>query len=288
MNTLSWERLFAIGKRFATHLTLGSRPPFLRAKTKYFLGLFPENVQLNRVATGFRFTEGPVWYPKEKCLLFSDIPANTIFKLSGTGGVSVFRNPSGHSNGLTIDEAGRLIACEHGNRRVTRTDLNGTVTVLADRYDGLRLNSPNDVVVKSDGSVYFTDPFYGKVKGIKPHQQDLPIQGVYKIFPHSQKIEVVVSDFDKPNGLAFSPDEHTLYIDDSSTRRHIRAFDVLPNGYVTNGRIFHDMRNEVKGNPDGMKVDRKGHLYCTGPGGIWVFVSTGPTPGHHCGAGETG
>jgi gluconolactonase len=275
MNSFSLTRLFKIGKKLANNLTSGGRPPFLRAKTTHFLDLFPEKVQLARVATGFRFTEGPVWVSPGHYLLFSDIPASTIFKLSPDGHVSVFRKPSGHANGLTIDQAGRLVACEHGNRRVTRTDSNGVETVLADTFKGKKLNSPNDVVVKTDGSIYFTDPPYG----IKPHQQEQTIQGVYKISPHSHEIVVVASDFEKPNGLAFSPDEKTLYIDDSSTRRHIRVFDVLSNGSLTNGRVFLTMNSQEKGNPDGMKVDLKGNLYCTGPGGVWVLNPQG----HHLG-----
>jgi len=275
MNFILLARLAKIGKKLANNLTPRGSPLFLRAKTNPFPSLFPEKVRLVRVATGFRFTEGPVWDSKEKYLLFSDIPASTIFKVSTDGHVSIFRKPSGHSNGLTFDQAGRLIACEHGNRRVTRTEPSGVVTVLADTFRGKQLNSPNDVIVKSDGTIYFTDPFYKKVDGIKPHQQEQTIQGVYKISPHSHEIVVVASDFEKPNGLAFSPDEKTLYIDDSSTRRHIRVFDVLPNGNVANGRVFHDMDNEEKGNPDGMKVDREGNLYCTGPGGVWVLNSQG-------------
>jgi len=271
MNFFSLPGLFEIGKKLAKNLSPGGILPFLRAKTNHFPALFPEKVRLVRVASGLRFTEGPVWFAAGNYLLFSDIPASTIFKVSIDGHVSVFRKPSGHSNGLTIDQAGRLIVCEHGNRRVTRTEPGGVVTVLADTFRGNRLNSPNDVVVKKDGSIYFTDPPYG----IKPGQQEQPIQGVYKISSQSHEIVVVADDFEKPNGLAFSPDEKTLYIDDSSARRHIRAFDVLPNGSINNGRIFHDMSNEEKGNPDGMKADRNGNLFCTGPGGVWVFHPEG-------------
>lgn len=275
MNSFSLTRLFEIGKNLAYNLTSAGRPLFLRPNTRHFRALFPEKVQLTRVATGFGFTEGPVWVSSGRYLLFSDIPASTIYKLSADGHVSVFRKPSGHSNGLTFDGAGRLIACEHGNRRVTRTEQSGPVTVLADTFQGKKFNGPNDVVVKSDGTIYFTDPFYKNVRGVKPHQQEQPIQGVYKLAPHSTEIVVVAGDFDKPNGLAFSPDEKTLYVDDSSLRCHIRAFEVLANGTLTNGRVFHDMNNQEKGNPDGMKVDRKGNIYCTGPGGVWVFHSSG-------------
>jgi len=271
MNFPSPTSLFEFVRELANTLISSGRSQHLRAKTSNFPSLFPEKAQLICVATGFRFTEGPVWFSTENYLLFSDIPANTIFKLSADGQVSVFRKPSGHSNGLTIDQAGRLVACEHGNRRVTRTEPNGFLTVLADSFKGKKLNSPNDVVVKKDGTIYFTDPPYG----IKTSQQEQQIQGVYRLAPKSAEIVVVASDFEKPNGLAFSPDEKTLYIDDSSTRRHIRVFDVLPNGHITNGRVLHDMSKEEKGNPDGMKVDRNGNLFCTGPGGVWVFHPNG-------------
>ncbi len=263
--------LFEFGKKFANTLISSGRPKHLLAKASNFPSLFPEKVRLIRVATGFRFTEGPIWFSTGNYLLVSDIPANTIFKILDDGHVSIFRRPSGHSNGLTIDRAGRLVACEHGNRRVTRTEPNGFLTVMANSFMGKKLNSPNDVVVKSDGSIYFTDPPYG----IKPGQQEQPTQGVYRIATNSTDIAVVASDFETPNGLAFSPDEKTLYIDDSSTRRHIRAFDVLPNGSLTNGRVFHDMNSQEKGNPDGMKVDQKGNIFCTGPGGVWVLNPQG-------------
>lgn len=271
MKSMSFIPFIKFGKRFVKALLPGFSPSFLRANTSQFSALFPEKVRLVRVASGFRFTEGPVWHHPAKHLLFSDIPASTIYQLSPDGHCSAFRNPSGHSNGLTFDLEGRLIACELGNRRVTRTELNGDVTVLADAFEGRRFNGPNDVVVRKDGSIYFTDPFYKKVSGVTPFEQEQPFQGVYKISPGSREILPLVSDFDKPNGLAFSPDETLLYIDDSSSRRHIRVFHVLPDGHLTNGRVFHDMRTQEKGNPDGMKLDREGNLYCTGPGGVWVL-----------------
>ena len=243
----------------------------LRAKSKKFLSLFPRNFQINRVATGFRFAEGPVWDSKGKFLLFSDIPSNTIFKLSANRRVTIFRNPSGNSNGLTLDREGRLLACEHGNRRLTRTEHDGSVRIIVDKFQGKKLNSPNDVVVKSDGSIYFTDPPYG----IKPHQQEQFFQGVYRLDPDRALLTLVADDFDKPNGLAFSPDESNLYVDDSSTRRHVRVFKVQPNGSLTHGRVFHDMKSQETGLPDGMKVDQMGHLYCTGPGGVWVLDAKG-------------
>lgn len=222
------------------------------------------------VATGFEFTEGPVWFEEDQSLLFSDIPASRILKLNRNGHVEVFRHPSGNSNGLTRDRKGRLVACEHSTRRVTRTEPGGGITVLADRYREKRFNSPNDVVIKSDGGIYFTDPPYG----VEKDRRELAFQGVYYLPPDGSGPVLVAEDFEMPNGLAFSPDEEKLYIDDS-TRRHIRVFDVEPDGGLSNGRIFKSMNSRKKGLPDGMKVDRLGNLYCAGAGGIWVFDPEG-------------
>ena len=242
----------------------------LKPSSATFRSLFPESVSLKRVATGFRFTEGPIWIVEEKRLLFSDIPANRIYELAADGSVMRFREPSGNSNGLTRDKQGRLIACEHGNRRVTRTEPDGTVKHLAERFRDNKLNTPNDVVVKSDGSVYFTDPSYG----IKPHEQEQPVEGVYRLSPDCKEISLVAEDLARPNGLAFSPDEKKLYIDDSK-RRHIRVFDVSDDGSLSGGSLFHDMNVSSPGVPDGMKVDVEGRVYCTGAGGVWVFDPEG-------------
>jgi sugar lactone lactonase YvrE len=231
-----------------------------------------ETTEMQEVASGFRFTEGPVWHPAGY-LLFSDIPASTIYRWTPGSPPQAWRSPSGNSNGLTFDRQGRLVACEHGNRRVSRTEADGTVVDLATHYQGKRLNSPNDVAVRSDGSVYFTDPPYG----IKPQQQELPFHGVYRLAPDG-KLELLVDDFDRPNGLAFSPDEKTLYIDDT-TRRQIRAFDVAPAGSLSNGRLFVQMESEMEGGPDGMKVDVEGNIYCTGPGAVWVYRPDGALVG---------
>jgi len=246
------------------------RAGMMKPKSKAFKRLFPKGTTLKRVSSGFHFLEGPVWCREEKCLLFSDIPENKIYKLTPDGRRTIFREPSGNSNGLTRDRQGCLIACEHGNRRVTRTDKGGSIIVIADLFEEKRLNSPNDVVVKSDGAVYFTDPPYG----ISPDKQEQPKQGVYRISPGGKEIALVVDDFEMPNGLAFSPDEKHLYIDDSSAR-HIRIFDVENDGSLINGRIFKDMNINKPGLPDGMKVDTAGHVFCTGPGGIWVIDPAG-------------
>jgi gluconolactonase len=235
-----------------------------------FRDIVPEDAKLEHIATGFSFTEGPVWCGNY--LLFSDIPKNRIVKykmLAEGPEVNTFRSPSGNSNGLTLDATKRLVACEHGTRRVTRTETDGTIKVLADSYQGHRLNSPNDVVVRSDGSTYFTDPPYGLKDG--KTWKELPFNGVYRI-TYGGEVELLVDDFDRPNGLAFSPDENTLYIDDTM-RKHIRAFDVNPDGGLSNGRIFADLKAEEPGAPDGMKVDCHGNVYCTGPGGIWIIDS---------------
>ena len=234
--------------------------------------IVPEKVTLEQVATGFGFTEGPVWY--KGYLLFSDIPRNRIvrWRMRSEGPeVTTFRSPSGNSNALTLDTSGRLITCEHSTRRVTRTEVDGSVSVLVERYEGRRLNSPNDVVVRSDGSIYFTDPPYG-LKDLNVWKE-LSFNGVYRLAPDG-KVVLLVDDFDRPNGLAFSPDESVLYINDTS-RVHIRAFDVSPDGNLSNGRVLIDMQSSETGAPDGMKVDIKGNIYCTGPGGLWVIDSNG-------------
>ena len=234
--------------------------------------IVPEKVSVEQIATGFEFTEGPVWCGDY--LLFSDIRRNRIIRLSMRSHgpeVTTFRSPSGNSNGLTLDKSGRLIACEHSTRRVTRTEVDGTVSVLAERYEGRRLNSPNDVVVRSDGNIYFTDPPYG-LKDLSVWKE-LSFNGVYRLAPDGELV-LLVDDFDRPNGLAFSPDESVLYIDDTS-RSHIRAFDVSMDGNLSNGHVFIDMQSPEEGGPDGMKVDQKGNIYSTGPGGLWVIDPSG-------------
>ena len=238
-------------------------------KSPRFRNLVPADAKIEKLAGGFHFTEGPVWH-KDGFLLFSDIPANAIVKWQPDGKGSTYREVSGNSNGLTFDREGRLIACEHGNRRVTREEKDGKIAVLASHYQGKRLNSPNDVVVKSDGSIYFTDPPYG----VEPKDRELDFQGVFRLSPDG-KLTLLADEFDRPNGLAFSPDEKVLYIADSSARMHVRAFDVKPDGTLAKGRFFAEMKTGEPGAPDGMKVDSKGNLWTTGPGGVWVFDKTG-------------
>jgi gluconolactonase len=212
--------------------------------------------------------EGPVWWKEGHYLLFSDIHHNRRMKYVPGQGVSVVQEPTNRANGLTRDLQGRLVACEHETRRVTRQELDGSLTVIANSFQGRRLNRPNDVVVKSDGCYYFTDPN----AGIVPEQWDLTFAGVYRVTPDLGTMSLLVDNFVQPNGLAFSPDEKVLYINDSR-RRHIRAFDLLPNGMLAKqtDRIFADLQGDEPGVPDGMKVDVEGNVYCGGAGGIWIM-----------------
>jgi sugar lactone lactonase YvrE len=231
--------------------------------------ILDDNAQVEKIAGDFQFTEGPLWHPKG-FLLFSDIPGNTIYQWTPNKKPEIFRRPSGNANGNTLDREGRLLTAEHSNRRVSRTEKDGSIVTLASQYEGKRLNSPNDLVVKSDGSIYFTDPPYG----IKSEQEELGFYGVYRLAPDG-KLTLLVKDFVRPNGIAFSPDEKKLYVNDSE-KGHIRVFDVKPDGILENGQLFAELKDPSKqGVPDGMKVDQEGNVYSTGPGGIWVFSPSG-------------
>ncbi len=228
-----------------------------------------------RVGSNFEFTEGPVWMP-DGFLVFSDIRANRICKWLPDGSVTTWRQPSGNANGLTLDHQNRLLVCEQGNRIVSRIEPDGTRTLLAERYEEKLLNSPNDIVCRSDGTIYFTDPPYGIIPGESSSYDKLQEQscnGIYRILPDGS-VHRVVDDFDRPNGLAFSPDESILYINDTP-RRHVRALDVQADGSLTNSRVIADMDHPQPGSPDGMKVDQQGNLYVTGANGIWVFAPGG-------------
>ncbi|HEX9871298.1 MAG TPA: SMP-30/gluconolactonase/LRE family protein [Candidatus Tectomicrobia bacterium] len=216
--------------------------------------------------------EGPLWWKEGHYLLFSDIHHNRRMKYVPGQGVSVFQEPTNRANGLTRDLKGRLVACEHETRRVTRQELDGSLTVIANSFHGRRLNRPNDVVVKSDGCYYFTDPN----AGIVPEQWDLTFAGVYRLTPDLGTMSLLIDNFVQPNGLAFSPDESVLYINDSR-RRHIRAFDLQPTGMLAKqtDRIFADLSGDEPGVPDGMKVDVEGNVYCGGAGGIWIMDPQG-------------
>ena len=217
--------------------------------------------------------EGPLWWKEGGYLLFSDIHNDRRMKWAPGEGVTLFRQPNDYANGLTRDLQGRLIACEHGTRRVTRLEPDGSITLVANNYQGTSLNRPNDVVVKSDGSIYFTDPW--TLPRIAA-QFDLDFAGVYRVSPDLGTLTLLVGDFVIPNGLAFSPDEKVLYINDSR-RAHIRAFDVQDNGALAlvSDRVFCELKGDRPGVPDGMKVDVEGNMYCGGSGGIWVMDPSG-------------
>jgi len=235
---------------------------------------------VERLWTGARWTEGPVYFPAGRYTLFSDIPNDRIMRYDETdGSVSVFRSPCGYTNGHTVDRQGRLVSCEHGGRRVSRTEHDGRITVIADSYNGKRLNSPNDVVVKSDGSIWFTDPPYGILSDYEGHKAE-PENGfnVYRVNSQSGAISVAVDDFIRPNGIAFSPDEKRLYIVDSAGGRtrgepkHIRVFDVGENGKLTGGKEFADC---TAGRFDGMRFDTEGRLWAATDDGVHCLASDG-------------
>ena len=217
--------------------------------------------------------EGPLWWQEAGYLLFSDIHNNRRMKYEPGKGVSLFLEPTNRANGLTRDLQGRLIACEHDTRRVTRLEQDGSLTVIANSFQGRRLNRPNDVVVKSDGCIYFTDPWTSPAA---PEQWDLTFAGVYRVTPDLGTLSLLADDFVLPNGLAFSPDETVLYINDTR-RGHIRAFELLPSGMLAKhtDRVFADLRGNEPGVPDGMKVDVEGNVYCGGAGGLWIMDPNG-------------
>jgi gluconolactonase len=261
----------------------------LETKHPGFDDLIAADVMIERVAGGLGFTEGPVW--RGGALLFSDIPNKRIARWRRLPeGPELTTFTTGHSNGLTLDGQGRLLAAEHGGRCVSRIADNGSRTVLADKFDGKRLNSPNDIIVKSDGTIYFTDPPYALQEappgGTRPEGwytraipgKELTIHGVYRLTADGT-LHLVADDFALPNGLAFSPDESILYVADSA-HKHIRAFDVASDGSLKNSRILVDMTSKDPGVPDGMKLDVNGNIFSTGPGGIWVCRPDGTVLGH--------
>ena len=253
--------------------------PFFEVLDDRFATFVLFNAPVKRLATGFDWVEGPVWFGDADCLYFSDIPNDRILRWSPQTGISTYRQPANFTNGHTRDREGRLVSCEHGGRRVTRTEHDGTITVLADGYDGKRLNSPNDVVVKSDGSIWFTDPHYGIMTSYEGHraEPELPLQ-VYRIDPKTGEITAVVTDMNAPNGLCFSPDESLLYVADTGRiftddPQGIRVYDVDAGGKtVSNGRHFHTID---PGAADGMRVDTDGNLWSSAADGVHCIAPDG-------------
>jgi gluconolactonase len=253
--------------------------------------IIASGTKIEKLADGFGFTEGPVWVPGgeglDGYLLFSDPNNNTIYRWSNDGQVSVFRSHSGYggvdigeygqpgSNGLALDPQGRLTIAEHGNRRVTRLETNGQITVLADRFEGKRLNSPNDLVYRSDGALFFTDPPFGLPKFHDDPRRELPHTGVYALI--DGKLKLVSTDLAGPNGIAFSPDEKFLYVSNWDVRRKIiKRYEVAADGMLFNGSVFADLTSQPGEEAlDGLKLDRAGNVFVSGPGGVWIFASSG-------------
>jgi gluconolactonase len=240
--------------------------------------LIDENASVEQVATGFTFTEGPIWMP-DGSLHFSDMPADKRRRWHPDEGVTILRDPSNKCNGMTLDNDGNLIVCEHVTSSVVRERPDGTRETVATHWQGKELNSPNDVIVARDGSILFTDPTYGRMPGFGlERDQELDFQGVYRVAPGGGEPELLVDDFAQPNGLCFSPDESLLYINDTD-RAHIRVFDVGPSHSLSNGRVVADRigTGDLASGElvDGMKLDERGNIYVTGPKGVWIFSPAG-------------
>jgi gluconolactonase len=264
-----------------------------------FFELVPATSALEKLASGFDWSEGPVWIKEGGYVVFSDVPSNTVYRWKQGEGIHVYLKPSGYtgevprggepgSNGLTVDSKGQLVLCEHGDRRVGRIDRGGKHVTLADQYDGRRFNSPNDLVYRTNGDLYFTDPPYGLEKNVDDPAKELPFQGVYRVRPDGN-VTLLTSQITRPNGIAFSPDEKTLYVAVSDSNKPvIMSYDVLPDGTIENGRVFFDTKPLVSPNnpgvPDGLKVDHKGNLFVTGPGGVLIVTPKG----QHLGTIRTG
>ena len=252
--------------------------------------LIEPGAKIEVLATGLEWSEGPVWDRKNGWLLFSDIPRNSVMKWTEASGLELFMKPAGYtgvapygaepgSNGLTFDAQGRLYLAEHGDRRISRMDPDGGKVTLADRYQGKRLNSPNDLVIKSNGDVYFTDPIYGLPDREKDPRRELDFCGVYRWSAKDGSVTLLTSELERPNGIAFAPGEKTLYVAQSHAPRAIwMAYPVKEDGTLGAGRVFADvtaMMGKSPGSPDGMKVDRDGNLWATGPGGVHIYSPDG-------------
>ena len=291
---------FAVLVALAVVAAIGQPSPGAEATTQAAIGqieradprfdaLIPRDAVLEKLADGFEWSEGPVWVPDGAYLLFSDIPNNAVMKWKEGEGIRVFLKPSGYtgtpsrggepgSNGLVLDPVGRLVLCQHGDRRLVRVEKDGRWTTLADRYKGKRLNSPNDAVFKSNGDLYFTDPPYGLQGKDRETLGELGFCGVYRLGTDN-RLTLLTDRMTRPNGIAFSPDEKTLYVANSDPKRAVwMAFAVTDDGLLGDGRVLHDVTKWVgkrEGLPDGMTVDRSGNLFATGPGGVNVFAPDG-------------
>ena len=246
-----------------------------------FKAILQSDSELTRLASPAVWAEGPVWLPDEDAVVFSDVKANRMYRWSRSGDVSVFRTYSNFSNDNTLDREGRIVSCEHGRRCISRTEKDGCVHIVADRYDGKRLNSPNDVIVKSDGSIWFSDPPYGIIGDAEGFKSESQVIGcyVYRIDPVSNEVTAVAIDIQRPNGLAFSPDESVLYVADMSIvefptqgRRHLMAYDVIDGKRLANQRVLAEIKPGI---PDGFRVDSEGRIFCSCEDGILVLDKNG-------------
>jgi gluconolactonase len=258
--------------------------------------LIKKDAKVEVIAEGFQFTEGPFWVEKENMLLVSDIPANTIYKWTEAKGKEVYLKPAGYtdstkrggfmgSNGLILSNDGKLLLCQHGDRRIAKMDapLNSPqpkFITVADKYDGKKINSPNDLFLTKDGDLYFTDPSYGFEKGARDPKKETPYQGVYKV-DKAGKITLLLDSIEQPNGIGILPDGKTLLVSNSDFRKkRWYAYEIASNGSLTNGRIFYDASSErVPGGCDGFKIDKNGNIFAAGPGGIWIFTKAGKVLG---------
>ena len=244
------------------------------SNTNQFHELVPHSAKVELLGTGFTFTEGPVWNHSGKFLLFSDMPGDVRRRWDAKHGVTEAKRPSNMANGLTYEKSGAMLVCEHASSSLVRQHPDGSVETVASHFQGKELNSPNDVIVKSDNTIYFSDPSYGRmpVFGVE-RERDLTFNGVYRVDPNGENIKLLVDDFEQPNGLCFSPDESLLYINDSP-RGLIRVFNVAKDGSIDKGSLFFEKIGNggiEEGIPDGMKCDEHGNIFVTGPGGIWVI-----------------
>jgi gluconolactonase len=252
----------------------------LVVKSDELKGLVDPDGEVEQLGTGFTFTEGPIWNAGEEFLLFSDMPGDVRRRWSAADGVSEVMRPSNKGNGMVYDAGGNLLVCEHSTSSLVREWPDGTRETIASHFRGKELNSPNDVVTRSDGTIYFSDPWYGRMPGFGvERERELGFQGVYKLSPAGGDPELVVGEdeFEMPNGLCFSPDESLLYINDTPNAL-IRVYDVNADGTIANGRLFHDNIGSgviEEGIPDGMKCDERGNIWVTGPGGVWVINTAG-------------
>jgi gluconolactonase len=285
---LAFTALLARAEDKVTYPTFGTIERFDPRLDK----LIPKDAKIEKLAEGLKWAEGPLWIKDGGFLICSDVPQNTIFKWKeGDTKLSEYMKPSGYtgdiprggepgSNGLTLDASGRLILCEHGDRRIARVEKDGKKKTLADKFDGKRFNSPNDVCVKSNGDIYFTDPPYGLIKNWDDPAREQEFCGVYRISEKDGSVTVLTKELVRPNGLAFSPDEKILYVAQSDGQKPIiMAFEVKDDGTLGAGKLFFDakplQKPGVKGSPDGMKVDKDGNLFATGPGGVLIIAPDG-------------